>query len=364
MLCRRAGGVRAGPGGRRHLQDAVRRLPRFDQPARAHPRRAAADAGRPHPARARGRRDDERGAHDESRGAPGGRRLPRSAGRRRGAAAVRLLRGPHHPARGQARGHVERLEPRYGQHAVSGGRRGRPQRRSGPAPEAEMGVRLRRRRVGVFAADGAGRTPVRRQRRGPGPRHARRQRLSRVDVPGQRPGARRPPGRARRRQARAAVRRHDRLVLRAAGGDRGAVVEGPRGGTRLHASDRGGDGARRCRLRAGLVVGGSARRRSAISLLHVPGQCRRAPDQRRPAAVEDVPGRARPGARQDHDGRGGVRPVRRRRLVDAHGGRQARPAVCGHRRQLLGAGHVAERRRGRAGSEDRPHRLVEAVHRR
>ena len=147
-----------------------------------------------------------------------------------------------------------------------------------------------------LAADGPRRPPLRRQRRRRGARDACRSRLSRVDLPGQRPGARRHPGRARRRQARAAVRRHDGLVLRAAGRDRRAVVEGPRRGARLHASDRGGDRTRRCRLRAGLVVGGSARERCAVSLLHVPRQRRRAADQRRPAVVEDVPGRSRPGS--------------------------------------------------------------------
>ena len=102
---------------------------------------------------------------------------------------------------------------------------------------------------------------------------------------------------------------------------------------------------------------------AAIPVLHVPGQRRGAPDQRRPPAVEDVSGRARrASAARRATGVAAFGPsgvgVWSTPTVDAKRGR----LYVAHRRQLLGAGHVHERRRRCAGPQERPHRLVEAVH--
>ena len=66
-------------------------------------------------------------------------------------------------------------------------------------PEAEMGVRIRRRHLSVCPADGDRRAALRRQRRRRRARPARRHRLPAVDVPGHRPD----PLGDRRRAARA-----------------------------------------------------------------------------------------------------------------------------------------------------------------
>ena len=121
---------------------------------------------------------------------------------------------------------LERVESRRQQRPLSDAGRGRPQRRSDPEAQAAVGLRLRRRRLGVLATHRDRRSRLRRQRRLCRARHARRLRLPQLDVPGERAGARRHRGGTDERQARAPVRRHDRMVLRRAGRDRCAPLEG------------------------------------------------------------------------------------------------------------------------------------------
>ena len=120
--------------------------------------------------------------------------------------SIRLAASPAVAWNGWSPGHRQRALP------IAGG--GWTPRRAGQESQAEVGVRLRRRRVGLRAADRARRPSVRRERRRHRARDARRHRVLEVGVPGERPGARGAARGAGERPARADVRRHDRLVLR------------------------------------------------------------------------------------------------------------------------------------------------------
>ena len=174
----------------------------------------------------------------------------------------------------------------------------RADRRAGPAPEAEMGVRLRRRHLGVRAATviddqifvgSAG-----------GVVHALRAdtRLPAVDVPGQRPDPLRRRRRAGRRPPRAAVRRPDRLVLRARRREREAALEEAVRETRGRPAERAA-----ASVHDGLVVvpvaswEESRAAQSRLSLLHVPRQHHRAADPRRHEAWKTLHGPRRGAAR-------------------------------------------------------------------
>ena len=148
------------PGRRRGLSEGVRELP----PA-AGARFARADARGARHDRARG---DSHGAHErqhvpagigaDRRRAPGRRRRSLPAGRWaprrrcRQSAAARRSR-PALSARG-SRNRLERVGRRRREHALLTGRQRRPHRGDGAAPEAEVGVRLRRRELRALAAGG------------------------------------------------------------------------------------------------------------------------------------------------------------------------------------------------------------------
>ena len=250
----------------------------------------------------------------------------------RRATRLRLLRRPHRETRRSAKSSWNGWSPGLGQHSLSIRRGRRIEPRSGPPPEAEMGLRIRWRRHCVRAAHRHRRSSIRRQRRRPDPRHARRDGLSSVGLPGQRPSAIVHRGGPFGPAARASVRRHDRLVLCASGRNRQAALEGSHRNARFDASHRRAGGLQRNRVRAGGLVGGNPRRRSRISLLYLPRKRRRSAHPRRRATVEDLHDRGSRPDRKERARNAPIRAVRRGRLVRTHRGRQARRALCDHRR--------------------------------
>ena len=188
--------------------------------------------------------------------------------------------------------HVERLEPQTRQRALSTGRGRRTARRRRAEPDAQVGLRLRGRRHRVRRAHGHRRPDVRRQRGRARACAACRERLLAMGLPSERPRARGDRRGASRRPACAAVRRPDRMVLRRARRDRRAVMEDADRDPRLDTPHGGGSRARRRDLRARVIVGRVARRRSRVRVLHFSRQRRGAAARGRRTALEDL-----------HDGR-------------------------------------------------------------
>ena len=119
-----------------------------------------------------------------------------------GPPACGVLRGPQCEASRQPKSFLERMEPRRDQCAVSAGRFGPIEHRSGARAQVEMGFWLRWGRDGVRAAHGYRWPGVRRKRRRAGPRHARRDGLPAMGVSGEWTGAVLHSGGAARQPAR------------------------------------------------------------------------------------------------------------------------------------------------------------------
>ena len=357
----RATGVGAISGGRGSgVCRALRALPRAGRRAHSAPLGTAAIARRAHCARARcGRhacdRDD-----DEPRRAARGRRISRH--RRRGHGSVRrsVLRRSHRHAKPVAARRLERLEPDGRQRAVSAGRARRSARRGSTEPAARMGIRFRRRRHGVRGADDRGRPRLRRERRRARASARRRQRLPEVDVPSDRTRARGADRCDARRRPGAARRRPHGLALRARCRDGRAHLEDANRNARLDAAYGRRCRARRRRVRARVVVGGVASRRSGLRVLHVPRQRRRRARARRHAAVEEVPNGSAVRARQERSRLAAVRAFGRGCLVDADRRRGARAALRHDGRQLHGARDADERCRRCARAGHGAHRMAQA----
>ena len=166
------------------------------------------------------------------------------------------------------------------------GAAGRAHGRTGAEAQAEMGVRLSRRDLGVVAADRRRRTPVRRQPE----RHRllarREERLHHLDVHGEERRARTAPifGAARRRSGYAVLlRRHRRQRRTRSTRPPARVLWTTKVDEHPFARITGSPTLdRRPSLRAGFVARGNGRQPAGLRVLHVPRQRRRA-RQRRPA---------------------------------------------------------------------------------
>src|SRR5215831_18712417 len=105
------------------LSRALRRMSRPDEPAYSAEGRAAKNAGGPHPARARLRRDDERRISAPARRARRGREVSRDRRWRSGAARLGILRGANSSLVRVRRGGqaaLERLESWELEYTISG----------------------------------------------------------------------------------------------------------------------------------------------------------------------------------------------------------------------------------------------------
>ena len=262
------------------------------------------------------------------------------AGERPGAAGRGVLRGPHgraSPARPKAQWNG--WSPGDGQHAISTGGRGGSDRRAGAAPRAEVGVRLRGRRLRVRAADRHRRHVFVGSAGGARARARRRDRLPALGLPGERPGAL-GDDRVAAQGSRHALLFSDLTgwfyALDAATGK--AALEEARRRARGDAADAARRRARRRRVRAGVARGKRSRAIGpGLPVLHVPRQHHGAARARRLAGLEDLHsirdepkprGKSRVGTEQWGPSGAGVWATP---TVDA----QARPALRHDRRQLL-----------------------------
>jgi len=252
------------------------------------------------------------------------------------------------------------MEHRTLEYALSdrGGRRS--DGRAGRPPEAQVGVRVRRRRHRVRGADCAQWHDVRGERQRHHPRDRCSVRLPPLGLSGEWPCA---LGAARRGgwpAADARLRRPDRVGLRARCTHGARSVEDPDRGARSHEADRVPGGAQRPRVHSRGVVGGDPRDRPQVSLLHVPRQRHRAARRRRVARLEDLHGRFAKAHGCDQFRYGDFRAVGRRHLGHADRRCQARRALRGNWRQLFLSGHQDERRGDRPQARQRSYRLVAA----
>ena len=222
--------------------------------------------------------------------------------------------------------------------------------RRSAAAQVEVGVRLRRRQRRARAADDRGRPPVRRQRERRGARARSEDRLHALDLQ----GAGRHPHRSRRRALQdrgrfgpgGVLRRRQGQRLRRGREHRSRAV-GAQGG---RAS--GGVAHRRARRlrRQGVRAGagpqrGRPGRHRQISVLHLPRQPGGTRRQHRRAGVEDLHGGPAAAARARTPRAFRCRPGRRRHLVGADGGHEARPRLRRHRQRLRRSAAADDRTR-------------------
>ena len=238
---------------------------------------AAKDAFFPDRTRARFGRDDGHRVPDQSRRPNRGGFVPGNQSRDSRSTSQRVLQRPHRKTDGQS-DRLEWMERRLIHGPVSIERSGRPQYRRSAQAQTQVGIRIRRGRHRVRGANGSRRTSLCGQRWRRGACDAGRERMPRMDLSGEWPGALRHHRCAARQWTppRPALRRYDRLVLRARSRVRQAALEGSRRGSRFHTADRRPDCVQRRRLRAGCFLGRDARVGCRLSVLHVSRQRGRA----------------------------------------------------------------------------------------